>query len=244
MSSASVAVTRPRRSRTRRYARFERTRNHAVARAHQWQDEQGREREAPVEEKEDDRRAREHEGVLDQAGESVRHELVERLDVIRDAADDRAGAVPFEEAEREALEVPEETDAQVRERALPDPAREVGLSAREHEGCDSGEQERDDDDAQRAQVSRGDPVVHCELHEVGRQERNERVRDERGDGERGAATVGAGEADEHTQASSRLPPRPVFDAGRALVGEMAPRLPDLHCPAPTRGTPAHHPLRA
>src|ERR671917_355012 len=77
MSSASEAVTSPSRSRTRRYAREERR----------------REREAPVEEEEDDRRAEERERVLEEARQPLRDEAIERLDVVRESGDDRAGPV-------------------------------------------------------------------------------------------------------------------------------------------------------
>ena len=105
MSSASVAVTRPSRSRTRRYARFERDRNHAVASRHQREDDERREREAPVEEEEHDAVPTRRSEFWTRLEIAVRHELVERLDVVRDAADDRAGAVALVVAEREALEV-------------------------------------------------------------------------------------------------------------------------------------------
>ncbi len=186
--------------------------------AHQGNDEQRREREPPVDEKEHDRGAHEDEAVLDEARETVRHQLVERLDVVRDPAHDRAGSVPLEEAEREPLEVLEQADAEIRERALADPAREVGLRAGEHERCDAREQERDDDGAQRAQVPGGDSVVHGELHEERRQERDERVCDKRGDRQRRADAIRTSEAEEDAEPSPRLPPRPVFDAGGALVG--------------------------
>ena len=62
------------------------------------------------------------ERVLDEAGDAVRDELVERLDVVRDPADDRAGAVSLVVAEREALEVVEELDAEVGERSLARPS--------------------------------------------------------------------------------------------------------------------------
>ena len=57
---------------------------------------------------EDDGRADEHERVLHEARHAVGDELVERLDVVRQPGDDRAGAVALEVAEREPLEVGEE----------------------------------------------------------------------------------------------------------------------------------------
>ena len=46
-----------------------------------------REREAPVEEEEDDRRADEHQRVLDEARDTVGDELVDRLHVVCEAID-------------------------------------------------------------------------------------------------------------------------------------------------------------
>ena len=53
---------------------------------------------------------------------AVGDELVERLDVVRQAGDDRAGAVALVVAEREPLEVREEPRAQVGEDALARPS--------------------------------------------------------------------------------------------------------------------------
>ena len=146
-----------------------RIRNHAVASDDQRQDRQRREREPPVEDQDEhDRGADEEQGVLDEAGDAVGDELVERFDVVRDPADDRAGAVALEEAEREPLQVREQLVAQVGEDALPDPARLVGLGRRQHERRDAGSEERDDDQRQRVQVLLPDPLVDGELREVRR----------------------------------------------------------------------------
>ena len=168
MSSASVAVTSPSRSRTRRYARFERERNQTVTRGHQREHDERCEREAPVEEEEDDRRSDEEQRVLHEARHAVGDELVERLDVVRDAADDRSGAVSLVVAEREALEVCEQVDAKVGEASFADPAGEVGLRSGQREGRDPGEHERDDDLGQRLEIAFRDPVVDRELREVRR----------------------------------------------------------------------------
>src|SRR5205823_2646426 len=106
---------------------------------------QRREREPPVEEEEDDRRAEERERVLDEARNAVGDELVERLDVIREPADDHARAVALVEAERESLEVAEKQIAEVGEDPLAGPAGEVGLrrgGADRREAC--GGEGRDD----------------------------------------------------------------------------------------------------
>ena len=112
---------------------------------HQREDDERREGEAPVEEEEDDDGAGEDERVLDEARDAVRDEQVERLDVVRDPADDRARPVPLVVAERETLEMREELDAEVGERAFSDPAREVRLRAREDErrdACERGTRRR------------------------------------------------------------------------------------------------------
>ena len=211
---------------------------------HERKDEERREREPPVEEEEHDGRSHEDERVLDEARHAVGDEQVERLDVVRDPADDRAGAIPLVEAERQALEVVEEPDPEVGEGALADPAREVGLRAREDEGGDARGDEGDDDDRELVEVLRGDAVVDGELREVRREERDERVGDERDARERGSQPVRPREADERAEPSARLAPRPVVDTRAPLVAEMAARLPDLHRGGSRRGTPSHHPLPA
>jgi hypothetical protein len=68
--------------------------------AHQREHDERRERKAPIEEEEDDDRPSEDERVLNEARDAVRDELVEGLDVVRDATDDRARPVALVEAER------------------------------------------------------------------------------------------------------------------------------------------------
>jgi hypothetical protein len=64
---------------------------------------EGREAETPVEDEEQDRSADERERALDEARDALRDELVERLDVVRQPADDHAGACALVEPEREPL---------------------------------------------------------------------------------------------------------------------------------------------
>ena len=90
-------------------------------------DDQRRERELPVEAEQDHGGADQRQRVLDQRGDAVGDELVERLDVVRQPADQDAGAVALVEAEREPLQVAEEVVAQVGEHPLARPAGEVGL---------------------------------------------------------------------------------------------------------------------
>jgi hypothetical protein len=71
--------------------------------------------------------------------------LIERLDVVREAADEHAGPVALVEAEREPLQVAEELVAQVGEDPLPCPASEIRLRAA-HEPVERTRCNEDDDD--------------------------------------------------------------------------------------------------
>ncbi len=81
---------------------------------------------------------------------AVGDELVERLDVVREPADQHAGAVALVEAEREPLEVAEEVVAQVGEHPLARPAGEVGLRVGADERQHGDTDERDDDPVEPA----------------------------------------------------------------------------------------------
>ena len=245
MSSASVAVTRPSRSRTCRYARDECLRKSAVAMTSERQDRHRREREPPVEEEEDDRGADQRQRVLDEARDAVGDELVERLDVVREPADDHAGAVPLVVAEREPLQVAEERVAQVGEDALAGPAGEVRLRRRGRDRGEARDDEERDDPAERVQVAAADAVVDRELREVRRQQRDRRSRAAR---KRIASAVralyGAAQPRERRDAARGRAPRPVVDlppprarmqvlrrAGGPSRGRLDPR---RRTPAPSR----------
>ena len=131
----------------------------------QRQDRHHRERQPPVEQEQDDRRADQRQRVLDQAGEPVRDELVERLDVVREAADDHARAVALVEAEGEPLQVAEEARAEVGEDPLADPAREVGLRVGHPPACDARGEEEGDDDVEPRRGAAVDGVVERVLGE-------------------------------------------------------------------------------
>ena len=77
--------------------------------------------------------------------DAVGDELVERLDVVRQPADDHAGAVPLVEAERQPLEVLEELRPQVGEHPLADPAGQVGLRVGHSPVREPGDEEQSDD---------------------------------------------------------------------------------------------------
>ncbi len=91
----------------------------------------------------------EHERVLDEARDAVGHELVERLDVVREPRDDRARPVALVEAERQPSEVAEEPQAQVGEDALAHPARQVRLAEAGRPADDAGGQERQHDPSEQ-----------------------------------------------------------------------------------------------
>ena len=76
--------------------------------AHQRDHREGGEGESPVEDEQQDRGADQRQRALDERRDAVGDELVDRLDVVRQPADDHSGAVPLVEAERQALEVIEE----------------------------------------------------------------------------------------------------------------------------------------
>jgi hypothetical protein len=199
---------------------------------HEREDYEGRKRQPPVEKEHEDHRAAEHEGVLDEARHAVGDEQVERLDVVRYPADDRAGAIPLVVPEGESLEVLEELDPEVGEAALSDPASEVRLGRGQPEHGDGSQEERDDDERDRPQGALVDAVVDRRPGEEWREQRDCRESDERADREERSKAIRAREPDEHPHALPRLPPRPVFDPRTALVAQVAPELPDLH-PATT-----------
>ena len=114
-----------------------------------------------------DGRADEHQRVLDEARDAVGDELVERLDVVREPADDHAGAVALVEAEREPLQVAEELVAQVGEDPLARPAGEVRLRvARDPVRAAPAATKTTTTSTSRAVVVRADAVVDRELREV------------------------------------------------------------------------------
>ena len=198
---------------------------------HRRDDGQRREREPPVEQEEDDRRADEQERVLDERRDAVRDQLVERVDVVRQPADDHACPVALEVAERQALEMAEEPVAKVGEDPLTGPAGEVRLRRGSDKVRDPRGDEEDDDRRQRLEVPLADPVVDCELGEVGRDERRQRRREQREDGEGRPELVRGGQARQGRHAPGGSPPRPVFHLDITRPGQMRTGLPDPHAVA-------------
>jgi hypothetical protein len=89
--------------------------------------------------------ADQHQRRLEQRRQPVGDQLVERLDVVGQARDDHPGAVARVEADRQRLQVLEQLDPQVLQRALADPADEVGLRVGGDPYTHRRGEERDDD---------------------------------------------------------------------------------------------------
>ena len=194
---------------------------------HRGHDHHRRECEPPVEEEEDHRRADERQRVLDEGAHPVGHELVERLDVVRQPADDHAGAVALVEAQREALQVAEEMVAQVGEHALAGPAGEVRLRVREDDPGHAGSDERGHEPVELRRV----PVLHLvdrEADEVRRHERDGRRPQERQHGERRPQLVRPCEAVQRGEPPPRLRPRPVLDGRTPAARQVRSGLVHAH----------------
>ena len=203
---------------------------------HPRHDRQRREREAPVEEEQDDRRPDERERVLDEARDAVGDELVERLDVVRQAANDHARTVPFVKTQRQPLQVTEEMVAEVGQHPLARPAGEVGLRVREHEPEHADDEEGDHDQLEPVELAVADALVDRELDQVRRRQRDERRSEQRPERERRPRLVRADQANERGQPALRLIPGPVLDLCASLLREMAPGLPDSHATSSASAT--------
>ena len=196
--------------------------------AHERDHDQRRECQAPVEDEEQDRGAEQSERVLDEARDPVGDELVDRLDVVRQPADDHARTVALVEAEREVLQVVEKAVAQVGQDPLADPAGQVGLDVAHAPAQEAEEQEGADDPPELAQVVLADAVVDGVLGEQRRRERERRRQQQRADREQRPRAVGPREADEHPEPPARALPRPVVDLCGAVAHQVPARLPDPH----------------
>ncbi len=91
------------------------------------------ERELPGHDEHDDDRADEHERVLHEQHESLRDQLLHRVDVGGHAGDDPARLLGLEEVERQAHHVTEEAVAEIAQEALADARDEDDRDAPEHE---------------------------------------------------------------------------------------------------------------
>ena len=135
------------------------------------EDEEGQQRELPVEPEQDAGGAEQRERGAEQRHDPVGDELVERLHVVGQARDDHAGLAARVEADRERLQVREQLQAQVLQHALADPADEVGLRVGRAPVDQRRDDEADDDEVERAAVAGHDAVVDRELGERRRRER-------------------------------------------------------------------------
>ena len=181
---------------------------------HQREEDERRQREAPVEVDQDGRRAEQEQRVLDARIEPVGDEVLERVDVVGQARDQPAGAVALEVAELERLDVLEEVAPQIGEDALPDPGREVGLR---HRGAPA--EQRGDDEGQRpedelAAIARHDAAVDRELRGQRGQQADGRPGEQRGHREDRLGAVGTHERQQAAHAAERAAPREPRALGR------------------------------
>jgi hypothetical protein len=149
-------------------------------------------------------RADERQRGAEQRHDPVRDELVERLDVVGQARDEHAGLAAREEGDRQRLQVREQLDAQVLQHALADPPDQVRLRVGRAPVEQRGEDERDDDEVQRAGVARHDPVVDRQLRQRRRRERCGSAGHERDEHEDRPAAVRA----QQLQQPAQLAPAP------------------------------------
>ena len=131
-----------------------------------------------------------------QAGLHERHdgvgdEAFQGLHVVGDARDQHPRGAALVEADRLALQVGEDADAQVGERALADEADEVGLQVGHRPHQQRGDEEREHDEHERARVVALDPFVDRDLREQRRRQRGGGADEQRGEHRGDAQPVGA-----------------------------------------------------
>ena len=196
--------------------------------AHERDHRERGEREPPVEDEQEDRRAAERERALGEGRDAVRDELVDRLDIVRHPADQDAGPVALVEAERKPLQVAEQLLPQVGEDPLADPAGHVRLNVGHAPVREpGGEEDPDDEPEPRARVAVLG-IVERVLREERRGERGRRRGEEREDGEAGADTVRPRQPPEHAEAPARRVPRPVLDLRGAPPHQVTAGLVNPH----------------
>ena len=133
--------------------------------------EEGDQGELEVERDEDRDHAAEGQHAREQGDHAVGDQAVERLHVVGHARDQHPGLATGEEPDRHRLQMAVDALAQVLQRALSDPADQVGLGVRGAPVDRDRGDEDDDDDRQRSLVARLDPVVDRPPREVGRGKR-------------------------------------------------------------------------
>ena len=209
-------------SRVRRNAPAETSRNQIEPASDERDDAERQQGELHVEEQQHRDGADEREAGLEQRHHRVRDEAFQRLDVVGHARDQHAGRAALVEADRLVLQVGEDADAQVRERALADPADEIGLHVghRPHEQrrC----QERDHDEHERLGVVAVDALVDRDPRQQRRRQRGGRAEYERHQHRDDAQAVGAQQSQQAAQvaparAFRRRAPRPTVSARAAAA---------------------------
>ena len=206
--------------------------------------EEGHERQRHVEQQQDHDGPDQRQRAREERHDAVRDELVECLHVVGQARDQHARLAAAEEADRLALEVGEDAQPQVLQRALPDPADEVGLQV----GRAPVDQRRHDegghDPVQRLEVARRDAVVDRELGEVGRREAGRGREHQRHHRHDHARAVWAQQLGDALQPPQRAPARscpPAAAAGACADGRSCPR---PHGLGASSGSPPSSPLSA
>ena len=184
----------------------------------QREDEEGEQRELEIEHHQDHHRPDQHQGRAEQRRHAVGDELVERLHVVGEPRDDHAGLAARVEPDRERLQVREELDPQVLQHPLADPADEVRLDVGGAPVDEGADQEREDDEGERREVARHDPLVDRELGQRRRRERRGRAREQRGEHEARAPAIRAQQRQQPAQLATTA-------AGRAPAAHdlVAPR---------------------
>ena len=186
-------------------------------------------RQLDVEQEQDHDRPDQRQRAREERHDAVGHELVERRDVVRQTRDQDAGLVAAEETDRLPLEVGEDPQPQVLERALADPADEIGLKVGRSPVQERGGDERHDDQVQRVRVAGSDAVVDRELGEVGGSEACRGRRDQRESREDHAAAVRAQELREAPQLAAQRKRRasgePLVASALTAVPSPSPDLP-------------------
>ena len=167
--------------------------------AHHGEDEERQQRQLDVQPEQDRHRADERQGALEQRHDAVGDERVQRLHVVGHARDELARLAALVEADRLGLQVGEDPQPQVLQRALADPADEVGLRVRRAPVHERADDEREHDEVKRADVAGADAVVDRELDERRRRERRRGRRDERDEHEDDPRAVGRQQRHEPAQ---------------------------------------------
>ena len=206
----------------------------------EWHDGKRGERETPIEDEQEHDGADEGERVGDQGGDAVGDELVQRVDVVGQPADDPAGLLAAEEVEAQFLQVGEELAPQVVDHVFADPAREVRLQVAGAEVDERDADEGDDDPGEDGHVLGADAAVDRDFEQIRDGEARERDHDHGDDAEGGAPSIRIGEASEPgelelaRQMQERAPALDLLEAGAAAVRAAAVTGGGGHQAAPPR----------